>query len=76
MLMLITAIHLILLALAPGDVNAYCWEPGKNPDFTGPPKVEQVDMRTVRVSWFGLVKQRKCADQFLVKFWQRNSPQV
>jgi hypothetical protein len=43
--------------------------------FTGPPKVEQIDLATVRVSWEGLVTQRECADQFLVKYWQRTNPQ-
>ena len=43
--------------------------------FTGPPKVEQIDLATVRVSWDGLVTQRECADQFLVKYWQRSNPQ-
>ena len=43
--------------------------------FTGPPRVEQLDLATVRVSWEGLVTQRECADQFLVKFWQRSNPQ-
>ena len=56
-------------------VQAYCWEPGKNPYFTGPPIVEQVDLQTVRVSWLGLVEMRECADQFLVKYWPINDPQ-
>ena len=74
--MLFLALLYILATLTPVAVNAYCWEPGKNPEFTGPPKVEQIDIRTVRVSWFGLVKMRECADEFLVKYWQRNDPQV
>ena len=56
-------------------VEAYCWEPGKNPYFTGPPIVKQVDIQTVRVSWFGLVEMRECTDQFLVKYWQKIDPQ-
>jgi len=55
--------------------SAYCWEPGKNPYFTGKPVVQQVDLRTVRVSWNGLVKSVECADQFLVKYWPKNNPQ-
>lgn len=55
--------------------RAYCWEPGKNPYFTGPPIVQQVDLRTVRVSWKGLIQSIECADQFLVKYWQKNNPQ-
>ena len=56
-------------------VQAYCWEPGKNPYFTGPPIVQQVDLQTVRVSWAGLVEMRECTDQFLVKYWQKTNPQ-
>lgn len=67
---------LLIILLAPITlVNAYCWEPGKNPSFTGPPVVSQVDYQTVRVSWFGLVQMRECTDQFLVKYWQKNDPQ-
>lgn len=53
-------------------VNAYCWEVGKNPYFTGPPVVQQVDLGTVRVSWSGLVEYIECADNFLVKYWQKH----
>ena len=56
-------------------VHAYCWEPGRNPYFTGPPIVQQVDLQTVRVSWLGLVENRECADQFIVKYWQKINPQ-
>ena len=55
-------------------VQAYCWQIGHNPDFTGPPKAEQVDLRTVRISWFGLVNYRHCTDQFLIKYWQKSDP--
>ena len=65
---------LILLITPVPQASAYCWEPGKNPKFTGPPKVEQVNVRKVRVSWFGLVEMRDCADQFLVKYWPSSSP--
>lgn len=64
-----------LLSIFTHRTNGYCWEPGKNPGFTGPPKVEQIDLQNVRVSWDGLVTQRDCADQFLVKYWQRSNPQ-
>ena len=56
-------------------VQAYCWEPGKNPYFTGAPIVKQVDLQTVRVSWSGLVEMRECTDQFLVKYWKKTNPQ-
>merc|ERR1712223_1263831 len=42
---------------------------------TGPPVVQQVNLRTVRVTWEGLIEEVECADQFLVKYWQKNTPQ-
>jgi len=54
------------------ECSTFYWFSG----FTGPPLVEQVNLTHVRVSWEGLVKYRKCADQFLVKYWQKSSPQV
>jgi hypothetical protein len=65
----------VLVVTPVVQVSGYCWEPGKNPTFTGAPVVEQIDIRTVRVSWFGLVNNRQCADQFLVKYWQSCCPQ-
>ena len=62
------------LATLTSNVSAYCWQPGKNPGFNGVPKVEQVDIRTVKVSWNGITTQTECADQFLVKYWESTSP--
>ena len=69
-------IHLVLLALAAlvACAHGYCWQVGYNPGFTGPPKVEQVAINEVRISWEGIVTHRDCADQFLVKYWPRTSP--
>lgn len=64
---------LIVISFVP-LVNGYCWQPGKNPGFNGTPKVEQVDIRTVKVSWKGITTQTECADQFLVKYWESTSP--
>lgn len=55
--------------------EAYCWEPGWNPYFTEAPRVEQVTISTVRISWKDIVARRECADSFLVKYWQLNMPQ-
>ena len=57
-------------------VNSYCWEVGRNPGFNGTPKVEQIDIQTVQVSWIGITTQTECADHFLVKYWKitRRSP--
>ena len=71
----IAVLAIFVIVTPVPKVNAYCWQPGKNPGFTGPPVVRQVDIRTVRVSWFGLVTERDCADQFLVKYWPRTAPQ-
>lgn len=54
--------------------DAYCWEPGKNPYFTAAPRVEQVSISKVRLSWKGIVGQRKCVDAFLVKYWHSSMP--
>ena len=52
--------------------NAYCWQPGKNPSFTGKPTVAQIDLSTVMVKWNNLVSKVECVDQFLVKYWRDN----
>lgn len=54
--------------------NSYCPGPGANPSFVKGPKVEQVSLTSVVLTWTGLVKQDDCADQFLVKWWNRNDP--
>ena len=36
--------------------------------------MHQVKIDKVRVSWKDIVKNRECADQFLVKYWPRNQP--
>jgi len=53
---------------------AYCWEPGMNPYFGQAPRVEQVNLSTVRISWKDAVEKRWCVDHFLVKYWQTNMP--
>ena len=54
--------------------NGYCWQSGWNPGFKSEPKVHQLSLSLVRVSWEGIVKRRDCADSFLVKYWRANSP--
>ncbi len=36
--------------------------------------MEQVSLERVRVSWSEVLTNRECADQFLVKFWPKSSP--
>ena len=57
-----------------GPVNGYCFGAGRNPKFTASPKVEQISLYGVRVSWREIVKHRECADNFVVKYWPRWSP--
>ena len=56
-------------------VSAYCWQAGQNPSFTGRPTVQQVDLRTVRVTWEGIIEYEKCVDNYSVKYWQKSDPQ-
>ena len=56
------------------SVEGYSATLGANPGFRGPPRVEQVTLTSVRVSWDGLVTRKDCADQFIVKSWLRRSP--
>ena len=51
--------------------NGYCWQAGWNPGFTGSPVITQVTSTSVRVSWKDIVKNRECADQFVVKYWEQ-----
>ena len=41
----------------------------KNPSFTEQPRIEQINLAVLKVSWTGIVTNRACADQFLVKYW-------
>lgn len=56
-------------------VRGWCYGIGKNPTFTGPPRVEQMDdLSSVKVSWDGLVDYLECADNFLISYWIKGSP--
>ena len=71
---LITVVVFISVINVP-LVSAYCWQAGQNPYFTAQPIVQQVDLRTVRVTWEGIVEYEKCVDNYLVKYWQKSNPQ-
>jgi len=64
-----TSLMLFLLLFWPQDVCSYCWQVGWNPGFKQAPKIQQINLAIVRVSWDGIVKNRECVDQFLVKYW-------
>lgn len=54
--------------------EAYCAGLGANPGFRDSPRVEQVTLTSVRVSWQGIVTRIECADQFIVKSWNKRNP--
>jgi len=68
---------LAVLVLGSGVrlTHGYCWQAGANPYFIDKPSIQQVSLSKVRISWEGIVEERECADQFLVKYWQTNMPQ-
>ena len=49
---------LLVLLVKISQVKSYCWQLGWNPGFNGPPRVEQIALDRVRVSWEHVVKNR------------------
>ena len=70
----IVFISVILVAHFIVYSQAYCWQVGWNPSFTGPPVVSEIQPNVVRVSWAEIVENKKCADNFLVKYWKQEEP--
>ena len=66
--------QLVVMSFNYESVSCYCWSAGKNPGFKGPPKITQISLDTVRVSWENLVINRECADSFVVKYWPTSTP--
>ena len=64
---------LALVLLYSDLVSCYCQD-GKNPSFKGAPKVTQINLDVVRISWKDLVINKHCADNFLVKYWPKINP--
>lgn len=60
-------LFLILLLYIPQHIHSYCWQA---PAFEEAPKIQQLTLAKVRVSWEGIVENKECADQFLVKYWK------
>ena len=68
---IVTASLLLFLLVAwPQGVFSYCWQVGWNPSFKQAPKIQQINLALVRVSWEDIVENRECVDQFLVKYWK------
>lgn len=73
-LSLASSITWLLLLFVIRLSSSYCTGPGANPTFISGPTVQQVSLTSVLLSWEGLVKRLDCADQFVVKWWNRNDP--
>ena len=67
--MMVFLVIVIIFSCAP-HVYSHCYGAGKNPGFSGAPTVKQLTPWKVRVSWAEVATQRKCADHFLVKYWE------
>eukprot|EP00092_Neocalanus_flemingeri_P021702 GFUD01023540.1.p1 GENE.GFUD01023540.1~~GFUD01023540.1.p1 ORF type:complete len:268 (-),score=74.64 GFUD01023540.1:180-983(-) len=63
-----------LLATTLHPAQAYCAGIGANPGFKDSPLVQQVTLTSVKVTWAGLVTRAECADQFIVKSWNKRNP--
>ncbi len=61
----------VALSCASCLITAACWEPGRHPGFKGRPKVKQVTIDRVKISWAGKIDRVTCVDNFVVKYWQR-----
>jgi len=55
-------------------VHSYCEGIGNNPGWRDAPKVEQLSLTAVRLSWEGLLTRAECADQLIVKSWNSRNP--
>ena len=68
---MVLLVIVIIFSCAP-HVYSHCYGAGQNPGFSGAPTVKQLTPWKVRVSWAEVATQRKCADHFLVKYWESN----
>merc|ERR1712141_776125 len=49
---------------------------GSSCRFNGAPKVEQVDIDKVKVSWVGVVANLGCLDFFVINYWEKGANKV
>merc|ERR1712141_92153 len=49
---------------------------GSSCRFNGAPKVEQVDIDKVKVSWVGVVPNLGCLDFFVINYWEKGRHKV
>jgi len=66
----LSSLALLIIAISANTVYPYCTWVGSNPSWSGPPKVEQVSLTSVRVSWPGILQREDCADSILIKFYK------
>ena len=62
----------LVIFFIPSPIWTFCF--GSNPGFERSPTVRQIKINQVRVSWGNVVMNRNCADNFLVKYWPKDSP--
>ena len=55
-------------------VHSYCAGIGSNPGWSAEPRVEQLSLTAVLVSWEGLLTRGECADQLIVKHFATRNP--
>ena len=56
------------------SVKSRCSLSSRNPYWTGGPRVDQVTLTSVKVSWDGLLENSDCADSLRIKYWWANAP--
>ena len=49
------------------QTNAFCSK-NKKPSFTGDPKVTQITVNKVRLSWKDIIQNQECVDDFFIKY--------
>ena len=64
---------LFCLTFVP-KVKSRCSLSARDPYWTGGPRVEQVTLTSVSVSWAGLLENMDCADSLRIKYWWTNTP--
>ena len=66
---------MFLILFSIPNVKTYCWEPGKDPGFSGLPSFQNnSNVKGCTLTWFGIVTNRHCADGLFVKYWPSSTP--
>lgn len=60
---------ILILILSVVKSWSFCVEAGKSTIFARPPRISQIHLHKVNVSWDGIVRNSECADGFFVQFW-------